>query len=71
LLPEALYLALEKKGIDRFCLDSGYSRSQAIWRRKFGEPDYVLTDYWGEGNDHLIWSRKLGDAKKPLRARRS
>jgi len=65
LLLEAMYLALEKKGIDRFCLDSGYSRSQEIWRRKFGQPDYVLKDYWGEGADHLIWSRKLGGRDDP------
>lgn len=58
LLWNAMYLTLQSKGIDEFCLDSGYSNAQKIWKKKFGKPDYLIKDYWSEGNDHMIWRRK-------------
>ncbi|WP_221563183.1 GNAT family N-acetyltransferase [Alkalihalobacillus sp. TS-13] len=61
LLLNEIYLSLEKKRFEEFCLDSGYSSSQKIWKKKFGEPAYVLKDYWGEGYDHMIWNVKVDD----------
>lgn len=52
---------LEGRGVDDICLDSGYLRAQLIWKKKFGPPEYVLKDYWGEGFDHLIWKIKVKD----------
>ncbi|OCA84232.1 GNAT family acetyltransferase [Bacillus sp. FJAT-27225] len=46
---------LLEEGIDEYCLDSGYLSSQVIWKNKFGSPDYWLKDYWGKGQDHMIW----------------
>ncbi len=58
-LVAAIYLTLRNKGIEEFCLDSGYKHSQKVWRKKFGEPDYLLKDYWGEGAHHMIWRIKV------------
>lgn len=52
---------LDKQGIDRFCLDSGYKRAQKRWLRKFGEPYKVVKDYWGPDYDHMIWHCKVND----------
>lgn len=46
---------LHNREIEEFCLDSGYGNAQKIWKKKFGEPDYLLKDYWGKGQDHMIW----------------
>ena len=46
---------LHEKGIDEFCLDSGYKRAQKRWIRKFGAPYKVVNDYWGPGYEHMIW----------------
>ncbi|MDF2789733.1 MAG: hypothetical protein K0S80_2831 [Neobacillus sp.] len=54
LLAEMLY-TLKAQGIVEFCLDSGYKNAQTIWIKKFGEPDYLLKNYWGQGQDHMIW----------------
>lgn len=62
LLLQAMYSALQSKGIEEFCLDSGYVNAQKIWRKKFGAPDYLLKDYWGEGLDHMIWKVKVSHA---------
>ncbi|WP_404430710.1 GNAT family N-acetyltransferase [Sutcliffiella horikoshii] len=58
LLLENMYRILQNKGIKEFCLDSGYARAQNIWKKKFGEPAYLLENYWGEGNHHMIWRVK-------------
>jgi GNAT superfamily N-acetyltransferase len=50
-----MYLTLKNKGVEEFCLDSGYKQSQKIWEKKFGEPDYLFKDYWGDGAHHMIW----------------
>lgn len=55
ILLENMYRTLRDKGIREFCLDSGYARAQNIWKKKFGEPAYLLEDYWGEGYHHMIW----------------
>jgi GNAT superfamily N-acetyltransferase len=54
LLAEMLQ-TLKVRGILDCCLDSGYKNAQTIWKKKFGEPDYLLKDYWGQGQDHMIW----------------
>lgn len=46
---------LKDCGIVEFCLDSGYKNAQTIWKKKFGGPNYLLKDYWGQGQDHMIW----------------
>jgi GNAT superfamily N-acetyltransferase len=61
LLLNLMLLTLQNRGINEFCLDSGYKNAQKVWRKKFGEPDYLLKDYWGEGSDHMIWKRNPND----------
>lgn len=61
LLLNVMFLTLLNRGIKEFCLDSGYTNAQKIWKKKFGEPDYLLKDYWGEGCDHMIWRRCTND----------
>ncbi|MCP3810445.1 GNAT family N-acetyltransferase [Paenibacillus sp. Lou8.1] len=64
LLLKSMYLALKNRGVEEFCLDSGYRIAQKIWKKKFGTPDYLLKDYWGAGSDHMIWRIKVKDAIK-------
>ncbi|WP_420540229.1 GNAT family N-acetyltransferase [Paenibacillus polymyxa] len=64
LLLKSMYLALKDRGVEEFCLDSGYRIAQKIWEKKFGAPDYLLKDYWGKGFDHMIWRIKIKDAIK-------
>jgi GNAT superfamily N-acetyltransferase len=61
ILLNTMYLTLKSNDIEEFCLDSGYKSSQKIWRKKFGNPQYVLMDYWGNGYDHMIWKIKISD----------
>ena len=61
LLLNAMYITLQSKGIDEFCLDSGYTNAQKIWKKKFGEPVYLLKDYWSEGYDHMIWRKRVSE----------
>ena len=61
LLLNAMYHTLQDRGIKEFCLDSGYSNAQKIWKKKSGEPDYLIKDFWGEGYDHMIWRVKIAD----------
>ena len=46
---------LKSKGMNEFCLDSGYKTAQKTWNKKLGTPAYILKDFWGEGADHMIW----------------
>ncbi|HWO95274.1 MAG TPA: GNAT family N-acetyltransferase [Bacillus sp. (in: firmicutes)] len=64
LLLNKMYLTLQERGIEEFCLDSGYIGAQKIWKKKFGNPAYLLKDYWGEGYDHMIWRIKINDLLK-------
>ncbi len=63
LLLNKMFFTLQKRGIKEFCLDSGYISAQKIWKKKFGDPDYRLKDYWGEGFDHMIWRVKISDSR--------
>lgn len=56
-----MFATLKNKGIEEVCLDSGYTRAQKIWQHKFGEPAYLLQDYWGEGVPHMIWLINVSD----------
>jgi GNAT superfamily N-acetyltransferase len=58
-----MMLTLQQKGISEFCLDSGYTNAQKIWKQKFGEPDFLLRDYWAEGYHHMIWRLKVKNLK--------
>lgn len=60
-LLKAMYSAMRQKGIKEFVLDSGYKTAQQIWTKKFGEPQYLLKDYWGKANDHMIWKVNIDD----------
>lgn len=59
LLLNEMYWTLANKGIEEFCLDSGYIHTQQIWKKKYGKPDYLLEDFWGEGFHHMIWRVKV------------
>jgi GNAT superfamily N-acetyltransferase len=61
LLLKAMYETLRYNGIEEFCLDSGYKSAQLLWKRKFGEPDILLKDYWGKNFDHMIWKVKISE----------
>lgn len=50
---------LKSKRIKEFCLDSGYKTAQKTWRKKLGTPAYIMKDYWGKGDDHMIWRVSL------------
>ncbi|MBY9078468.1 GNAT family N-acetyltransferase [Paenibacillus sp. HN-1] len=56
-------IAMAGRGITDFCLDSGYREAQRVWTHKFGPPDYVMKDYWGSGNSHMIWTRPVSRIK--------
>ncbi|MBO1625495.1 GNAT family N-acetyltransferase [Bacillus arachidis] len=61
LLLNAIFLTILGKGIKEFCLDSGYTNAQKIWKKRFGEPNFLLKDYWGEAYDHMIWRKYIHD----------
>ncbi|WP_246938824.1 GNAT family N-acetyltransferase [Bacillus pinisoli] len=58
LLLNKMFNTLQSQGIKECCLDSGYIQAQKVWKNKFGEPNYLLKDYWGIGYHHMIW--KIG-----------
>ncbi len=55
LLYKAIEEIMKSRGIERYCLDSGYPIAQKIWTKRFGKPDYHLKDFWGPGSDHMVW----------------
>ncbi|MEH7335039.1 GNAT family N-acetyltransferase [Neobacillus drentensis] len=61
MLLKAMYFALQAAGKKEFCLDSGYKSAQTIWKKKFGNPGYLLKDYWDKGYDHMIWKIRVSD----------
>jgi GNAT superfamily N-acetyltransferase len=52
---------LHRKGIQQFCLDSGYRLAQRRWLRKFGTPYKIIEEYWGKDNHHMIWLCRVRD----------
>ncbi|CAM2907323.1 GNAT family N-acetyltransferase [Paenibacillus sediminis] len=65
-LLKTMYCTMHQKGMKEFVLDSGYKSAQKIWREKFGEPNYLLKDYWDKGYDHMIWKIKISDVLNSL-----
>lgn len=55
MLLKTIYQEMSNYGVTEFCLDSGYREAQKLWRKKLGEPDYLLKNYWDAGCDHMIW----------------
>ncbi len=62
LLLHHIFNALNSRGIEEVCFDSGYRIAQKIWCGKFGEPEYYLRNYWGEGSHHMVWRVRVKDA---------
>ncbi|WP_336775574.1 GNAT family N-acetyltransferase [Paenibacillus sp. MMO-58] len=54
-LIKAMANSLADRGIESFCLDSGYRNAQVKWLRKFGQPYSTVQDYWGQGLAHMVW----------------
>lgn len=50
---------LIRRGQSTFYLDAGFSSSQQYWLQRLGKPTIILKDYWGTGEDHLIWKRSV------------
>ncbi|MFB1082718.1 GNAT family N-acetyltransferase [Jeotgalibacillus sp. JSM ZJ347] len=50
---------LLKKNHSTFYLDAGFVSSQTYWKKRLGDPDILLRDYWGGGFDHMIWIGRL------------
>ncbi|MCM0650310.1 GNAT family N-acetyltransferase [Clostridium swellfunianum] len=57
----SIFIEMKEKGIKEFCFDSGYKTAQKTWIKKFGNPEYLLKDYWEEGSDHMIWRISVDD----------
>lgn len=68
LLVNVMMLTLLSRGVEEFCLDCGYGSAQQVWMRKFGEPQYWLRDWWGQGQDHMIWALRTGSIPISLHA---
>ncbi|MBB6479347.1 GNAT family N-acetyltransferase [Spirochaeta isovalerica] len=57
---------LHDRGVPEACLDSGYKLSQEYWKRMIGAPDIIMKDYWGKGEDQMIWFFLIEDQYKRL-----
>ncbi|GLX67314.1 GNAT family N-acetyltransferase [Paenibacillus glycanilyticus] len=53
--------SLAERGIEHFCLDSGYRNAQMRWLRKFGKPYVTVQDYWGPDLPHMVWHCNVAD----------
>lgn len=58
-LMNAISERLVEIGETEFCIDSGYKTAIPIWTHKYGEPVYLLKDYWGPGGDHMVWKATI------------
>ncbi len=50
---------LIRQGHKKFYLDAGFSSSQQYWEDILGKPSFILKDYWGKGEHHLIWVKSI------------
>jgi len=55
LLLYSIFKELDNRAVEEICFDSGYKTAQKIWCKKFGTPQYLLENYWGEGSHHMVW----------------
>ncbi|MCM3783505.1 GNAT family N-acetyltransferase [Neobacillus mesonae] len=60
-LIKAMTATLNERGIEKFCLDSGYKIAQQKWLHKFGKPYAVVEDYWGPDTTHMVWLCNVKD----------
>lgn len=60
-LLDAIFEKMMDAGLEEYCFDSGYPEAQKIWIHVFGEPEYHLKNYWGEGADHMVWRGKIAE----------
>ncbi|MEM8906597.1 MAG: GNAT family N-acetyltransferase [Bacteroidota bacterium] len=56
---QAMMQELTQNQITQFYLDCGFRASQPFWRKKLGSPTMILNNYWGKGQDHLIWQKPI------------
>jgi len=66
LLLYSLFQELNKNDVEEICFDSGYKIAQKIWCKKFGEPEYFLENYWGEGSHHMVWRLNVRESLELL-----
>ncbi|KIL51366.1 hypothetical protein KP77_08780 [Jeotgalibacillus alimentarius] len=57
---------LIERNHSKFYLDAGFVSSQTYWKKRLGEPDLILEDYWGGGFDHMIWIGKLKNSSTSM-----
>lgn len=60
-LLNAMLLCLLSKGINEFCLDTGYTIARQVWSKLLGTPSVIKKDYWDEGVDHCVWFKSVTD----------
>lgn len=60
-LLNAMLLCLLSKGINEFCLDTGYAIARQVWTKLLGTPSVIKKDYWDEGADHCVWFKSVSD----------
>lgn len=60
-LLNAILVTLLHKWVRAICLDWGYVQSQKVWTKKFGKPDFVSKNHFGEWLDYMIWYRSISD----------
>ena len=66
LLWKSIITRLHYRNVSRACLDSGYRQAQRYWKEKIGKPDIVMKDYWGPGEDQMIWFLQIENLYKGL-----
>jgi GNAT superfamily N-acetyltransferase len=64
LLLHIMLLTLQSRETKKICLDSGYKNAQKVWKKTFGEPHYLVKDYWSKGYHHMIW--KIATERIPI-----
>jgi len=57
----SIILSMMARGIEEFCLDSGYKKARDHWTKKLGKPTIVEKNFWGKNAHHMIWKRKIED----------
>ncbi|MBP9700400.1 GNAT family N-acetyltransferase [Candidatus Woesebacteria bacterium] len=50
---------LKKRKAVTYFLDSGFKTAQEYWTKRIGKPTLVLNDYFGKGQNFMLWKRSL------------